>query len=271
MLQLLGEGQWTRAYLARPANGAEAGDADYVIKILKAPLHDDPTAIDLLRREADVAGEIQHVNVGSVLACQLGEPPFFLVTPWLPGATLAQLIRELGPLSTPHAVWIARQAASGLQALHHRGWRHGDVKPSNILVSMTGHVTLLDLGFAERIGKPGRPDCVKVSPAYGAPELFQACAVCNGASDVYALGITLFEMLTGRRPFNASDWRTLTAEHRATPPDDIRRYVPQLPLCLSQLVRDMLAKHPLRRPSLESLIERLIQLEIATLDERAEE
>ena len=91
-----------------------------------------------------------HPHLIAVLSAQLETAPHYLVMPLLQGATLRTVLAACGPLPTPHALWIVRQIAESLAALHEAGWIHADVKPGNIHVSPSGHATLIDLGFALR-------------------------------------------------------------------------------------------------------------------------
>ncbi|HTU25212.1 MAG TPA: protein kinase, partial [Pirellulales bacterium] len=173
--------------------------------------------------------------------------------------------------AVPVALWIARQVAEALEALSAAGWMHSDVKPSNIRVSTAGHATLVDLGSAQRHGEQrslaDRP--VVGTLAYMAPEMLLSSIAADVRSDIYSLGITLYELLTGRLPFATDDKRRLVLDHRQELPSDLRLAAPQLPTHVARLVRQMLAKQPLRRPQTpRELIDRLVRLEIDTFAER---
>jgi serine/threonine-protein kinase len=186
--------------------------------------------------------------------------------PLLDGCSLAQWLEDDATLELPIAFWYARQVAEALAALEAGGWMHADVKPSNILVSPSGHVTLIDLGFArhsdERSSIVDRP--VLGTLSYMAPEVVYSTLGGDIRSDVYSLGVTLFEMLTGRLPFDAQDVAELAAQHRLELPGDLRALVPHVPTRGARLVHQMLSKEPLRRPSPGELIDRLARLEIET-------
>jgi serine/threonine-protein kinase len=142
---------------------------------------------------------------------------------------------------------------------------HGDIKAENIFVGEQGHVTLLDLGFARRESEIAsavdRPVLGTVN--YMAPELVTSSLRADIRSDIYSLGVTLFELLTGRLPVVAADLAELAEIHRQLRPVDVRRLTPGLPLEVARLVRQMMAKEPLRRPQTpRELIERLTRLEV---------
>ena len=168
-------------------------------------------------------------------------------------------------------LWIARQVAEALEALDAAGWMHADVKPSNIFLAPEGHVTLLDLGFARRPLEVGSvvDRCVVGTGSYIAPEMITSALRPDIRSDVYSLGVVLFEMLSGRLPYEGKDLAEVASQHKQARPPDLRRLAPHLPRGVIRLVQQMLAKEPLRRPqSPRELIARLVELEIGSFAER---
>ncbi len=245
--------------------------AAYAVKLLREPWTHQPAAIDLLRREAFVGRRISHSHVVPVLEAHIQDPPYYLVMPWLEGQSLARLLQS-GPLELPTALWYARQAAEGLGALHAGGWMHADVKPANVFVSPEGHVTLLDLGFARRPDETGSivDRCFAGTPLYIAPEMIVSSLRTDIRSDIYSLGATLFEMLVGRPPFSGPTLAELALQHRQAEPPAMRQLLPEVSRGAARLVREMLAKEPLRRPQTpQELIDRLVGLEVETFSERS--
>lgn len=266
LVKLLGEGNLTRVYQSRPVDAPSSQPAAYVVKLLRKEWWRDPQAIDVQRREAWVGSQVSHPNLVPVLSASVKQPPFYLVMPKLDGVNLAQILTEQGRLDVPVALWIARQTADALAALFDAtGMIHSDVKPANILVSPTGHATLLDFGFAQAPSEgwhwSTRP--VAGTLAYIAPEMVTSALAADPRADVYSLGVTLYEMLAGRPPFDSDDPGELAALQRETKPADVRTHRPDLPEAVAALLHSMLAKDPLRRPdTARELARQLVRLEI---------
>lgn len=271
LVRLLSEGALSRVYLARPLDSPDAPPA-YAVKALRREWWQDSVAIETLRREALVGGKVSNPHVAPVLGGQLARPPFFVVTPRLAGETLAAKLDEARPPSLPAALWIARQTAQALAAIYAAtGMTHGDVKPANVLVSPEGHATLLDLGFCQSAeeGRSWAQRPVVGTPHYMAPEVVTSACAVDRRSDLYSLGVMLYEVLAGQRPFQADDPGELIAMHRATKPGCIRHARPETPKPVASLVHRLLAKDPIRRPATpEEVAEELIGLEIASFATR---
>jgi serine/threonine-protein kinase len=266
LVRLVGEGNYTRVYQARCADGPQNQPASYVVKVLRNQYWRDPQAIEMQRREAWVGTKASHPNLLPVLSASVQEPPFYVVTPKLDGMPLAQLLFQQERLAVPLALWIARQMAEGLDALLvATGMIHADVKPENILVSPAGHATLIDFGFVQT---PTEASQWATRPLAGtlpyiAPEMVTSTLAAGPRSDIDSLGVTLYEMLSGRRPWDSDDAAKLITLHRESKPADLRALRPDVPERVSELVLAILAKDPLRRPgSARELATRLMRLEI---------
>ena len=270
-VRLLDVGSWSHVYQARPRGVGADRPADYAIKRLIAT--DDQhrrQGLACLQREARVARDVAHANLTAILSAHIDGPPYYLVMPYLEGATLKQLSAAGRRLPLPLSLWIVRQVARALGALHDAGWLHADVKPANIHVSPRGHVTLIDLGLARAVGgaECGRHRPLTGTLQYAAPEMISTAMPIDARCDVYSLGVVLYELITGQLPFAGEDPAQLALAHLQQKPSPSRRFVPQLPLRLGQLVRQLLAKQPLRRPDTGELVVRLAELEIETFDQR---
>jgi len=270
LLGPIGAGEWSTVFQARPRGCPTDWPADYAVKVARVEGSAGACAQTLITREATVGRVVVHPHLIAVLAAQLDTAPCYLVMPLLQGATLQAVLAACGPLPAPQALWIVRQIAESLETLHQAGWIHADIKPGNIHVSPSGHATLIDLGFALRRGSP---ECapgaaLRGTLRYTAPEMISSAVAVDERSDIYSLGITLYELLTGEPPFIDEDPGRLMLAHLQRPVPNPRRRLPGLHHGVHALLRGMLAKEPLRRPSAAELIRQLVTLEIATLAER---
>lgn len=270
LVQRIGGGELAEVYAARAVDCRHDEPPCYALKMLREPWQNDPRGLALLAREALVARDVAHPHLVPVLAAELENPPYYVTMPRLEGQPLAAVLSCDTALDLPVAFWLARQTAEAACALWRAGWMHGDIKPSNIIVAPSGHATLIDLGFAARTPQRAticnRPLLGTVD--YMAPEVLYSSYGGDSQSDVYSLGVMLFELLAGRLPFDAQDVAELAMQHRQQLPGDLRALSPCVPLRAARLVQQMLSKEPLRRPMPDELVERLTALEIETFSER---
>lgn len=272
LVRLLSESELARVYAARPVDATEEQPANYVVKVLRKEWWRDAPAIEMQRRAAWLGRAISHPHLLPVLSANVGQAPFYFVTPKLNAQSLAELLAPGSTLPLPITLWIARQVAEALAALHETtGMIHADVKPSNILVSPEGHATLIDLGFAHSASEgrhwSSRP--VVGTLNYIAPEAVTSSLTAQPSSDLYSLGVTLYEMIAGQLPFAAASPDELVRMHREVKPICIRHQVPRLPKPVASLVHRLLAKDALRRPaSATEVVEELMRLEIECFAQR---
>lgn len=266
-----GEGTLSHVYRAQPrAHDSASTCPDWVaVKVLKQQWEFRPAARAMFAREAQVAAEVQHPNLITVLEAHLDVAPCFCVLPWLDGVTLDQRIAGGRRLPSPLALWLVRQVAEALAALHAADWTHGDVKPENIFVSPIGHATLIDLGFARHRHEQaaGRP--LTGTPYYMAPEVLQPERSADIRSDLYSLGVLFYQLLTGRLPFRSTDLGELARLHREARPLPLADQVPSASAELGELIYSLLAKDPLCRPQTpRELVHRLVALEVNAFGQR---
>lgn len=272
LVRLIYESELARIYTARPADIGSDQPPTYALKVLRKEWWRDPQAIEMQRRAAWIGTQISHPHLLPVLSANVQQAPFYLVTPRLNGQNLAEILSTGGSLPLPVILWVGRQVAEALAALHETmGMIHADVKPSNIVVSPEGHATLIDLGFAH-----GPAECRHWSSRavvgtlnYIAPEVVTSSLSAEPSSDLYSLGVTLYEMVTGRIPFDATAPDQLVRLHRETTPEYVRDRAPRLPKGVASLIHRLLAKDPLRRPECATVVvEELMRLEIECFSDR---
>jgi serine/threonine protein kinase len=268
LLEYLGGGPMTAVYAARDA----ADDAPCAVKVVRDEWDDQATAVKLLHREARAGLSVRHPHLVRVTHAHVTRSPYFLVMELLPGESLRQRLRRDFQLDPAEAVWIVRQTAEALAALHRAGFLHGDVKPENLRLTSDGPAVLIDLGFAHRPGENAaflREGYVLGTANYLAPELCDPEPDEDLSSDLFSLGVMLFEMLTGRLPYPPGSLPQTFRRHRCDPPADVRRYAGPLPPALASLVERLLAHRPADRPRAAAVVRQLIQLEIAGLRRRS--
>ena len=268
LLEPLGGGPMTVVYAARAA----ATDRPCAVKVVRDEWDDQATAVKLLHREARAGLSVRHPHLVRIMHAHVTRSPYFLVMEMLPGESLRQRLRRDFRLDPAEAVWVARQTAEALAALHRAGFLHGDVKPENLRLTSPGPAVLIDLGFAHRPGENAaflREGYVLGTANYLAPELCDPEPDEDLSSDLFSLGVLLFEMLTGRLPYPSGSLRQTFRRHRCDPPADVRRCAGPLPSALAVLVERLLAHRVAERPRSAAVVQQLIQLEIAGLRRRS--
>ncbi len=267
LLTRLGGGVLTSVFAARDL----ADDTACAVKVIREDWEDQPTAIKLLQREARACLAVRHAHLVRLRKAHVTKPPYFLVMEQLPGEPLRRRLRRDYRLDVPTALWVARQTAEALAALHRAGFVHGDVKPDNIRLAGDGRAVLLDLGFAHRPGENAallEQGYVLGTANYLAPELCAEEPADGPASDLFSLGVTLFEMLAGQLPYPSGSVQQTFRRHRADPPADIRRHVASLPADLVGLVERLLVRKASDRPKVGVVVQQLVTLEIAAIRRR---
>ncbi len=271
-IEYVGGGALAEVWHARDRDS----DIECAVKILKTDWAEYPVARFLLENEAEVGLDVNSDYVVKVFDAELEHAPPYLVMQWLAGESLETTLERDSRLPYSEALWIARQCAQGLESLRHAGYTHGDVKPSNIMLSAQGSVKLLDLGFARRCRKHDQDlsrstNLLTGTPQYLAPEALSSGWEGGVARDIYSLGVTMYRMLAGRLPFQEVATEELLRSQLGSTPPGVRKFASDVPRELEQLVSEMLAKQPIRRPqSLQRLIRRLVELELALFPTQAE-
>jgi serine/threonine-protein kinase len=223
-------------------------DREVAVKLLREQFGSDPGFAARFRQEARAAGSLSHPNIVPVYDYGTdADGAQFIVMQLVEGDNLATLLRERGHLETDDAVRIALGVASALEAAHRRGLVHRDVKPGNILLTDDGDVKVTDFGIARAVSEASMTvtGTTLGSVHYFSPEQARGDEV-TGASDVYALGIVLYEMLTGRRPFEADSAAGVALKRLNEDPPLPSTYRP-VPTGLSAIVMRALQREPADR------------------------
>lgn len=267
LVRALGGGPLTVVFAAQDCSN----DTPCAVKLLRGEWENDSTAIKLLQREARAGLRVAHPHLVKLRDVHVTTPPYFLVMDLLGGETLRRRLRRDYRLNVPTTLWIVRQTAEALAALHRAGFVHGDVKPDNIRLVDDGTAILIDLGFAHRPGENAslmQQGYILGTLNYLAPELCAAAPSADQSSDLFSLGVTLFEMLTGQLPYPAGSLRQTLRRHACDPPADIRRHAGLLAPALVTLVERLMARKPNERPRAAAIVQQLVALEIAALGRR---
>lgn len=267
ILTRLGGGPLTSVYAAREVGS----DMPCAVKVLRTDWEDQPTAIKLLQREARACLAVQHPHLITLREAHVTRPPYYLVMDLLSGESLRRRLRRDYRLPVTEAIWITRQMADALAALHKAGFVHGDIKPDNIRLVEGGNAILLDLGFAHRPGENQAfvdQGYILGTVDYLAPEQCSPDQQDDLHSDLFSLGVTLFEMLTGQLPYPRGSVNETVKRHECDPPSDVRRYVRGLPAGLHDLLQGLLSRRPGERPTASEVVTELVSLEIALLRRR---
>jgi serine/threonine-protein kinase len=220
-------------------------DRSVAVKILFPEFARDPAFVERFRREAQSAAMLNHPNIVGVYDYGQERGSYFIVMEYVEGRSLRDILRDEGPLPAMTAARITAETAAALDFAHRHGVIHRDVKPGNVLITASGQVKVADFGIAANPtdAKQGLTQTGSVigTATYFSPEQAQGYQV-DGRTDVYALGVVLYEMLTGRAPFIGESPVAVAMKHvreQAVPPS---QYVPDLPPDLERIVLKAMAK-----------------------------
>jgi serine/threonine-protein kinase len=222
---------------------------EVALKVLREDLIGDPAFLDRFLQEARAAANLVHPNIVTVY--DFGHDPsgYFMVMEYVQGTDLKTLLRRRGRLSVEQAVDIAIQVCAGAGYAHRAGLVHCDLKPQNILVSPDGRAKITDFGIARALASIHPEESSEV--VWGSPQYFSPEQAAGGppspASDVYGIGVMLFEMLTGRLPFETDDPARLAEMHLQSTPPSPRGLNPEIPTALEQIILKVLSKEPAGR------------------------
>ncbi|MBR6706084.1 MAG: Stk1 family PASTA domain-containing Ser/Thr kinase [Clostridia bacterium] len=221
---------------------------DVAVKILKPEFARDQEFLERFDWEAAAASKMTHHNIVNLLDVGQVDSIRYLVMEYVRGKTLKQVIEEKAPLPYDIAGQIAIRILSALQHAHNNGIIHRDIKPQNILVHSEGHIKVADFGIARIEGDAtqNKNDSVMGSVYYFSPEQASGQTV-TAASDIYSVGVVLYEMLTGTVPFDGDTPVAVALQHVSVEPRPVTDLVPGIPASMERIVRKAMEKKPEKR------------------------
>lgn len=218
------------------------------LKFLSPELAANARALKLFESEVRLSREVTHPNVCRVHDIGEADGRHFLSMEFIDGEDLNSLLKRIGRLPGEKALDVARQLCAGLGAAHERGVLHRDLKPANIMLDGRGRVRITDFGLALLAGQASQSGEVSGTPHYLAPELF-ASRTATTRSDLYALGLVLYEIFTGKRAFEGKTFGDLRSKHEQTDPPNPSTLVPDLDPRIEQIIELCIKKDPEQRPA----------------------
>lgn len=243
ILELVGSGGMADVYKARDRRL----NRDVAIKILKEEHHSDKKFLTNFRKEAQSVARLSHPSIVNVFDVEEDNDLHYIVMEFVEGLTLKKIIDRKGRLPVSEAIGIAIRIGEGIEAAHSSGIIHRDIKPQNIIISNNGTVKITDFGIAKvatsntiAVGQPTG------SVYYISPEQARG-GYLDERSDIYSLGVTLYEMLSGRPPFSADNTVSIALLHMNEDAVPLRKLLPELPSSVEKIVSKCMQKKPERR------------------------
>ena len=259
IIEELGQGGMGRVYKALDTEINEK----IALKIIKPGIASDEKIIERFRNELTTARQIAHKNVCRMHDLNRDQGKYYITMEFVDGGDLKSLIRKTRRLDTGTAISIAKQICEGLAEAHNLGIIHRDLKPGNIMIDDTGRAKIMDFGIARSIKSKGITGSGVMigTPEYMSPEQVDAGDL-DQRSDIYSLGIILYEMVTGRLPFEGETAFSIGMKHKGEMPGDPGEINPQVPAELSLLILQCLEKKVENRPqSTQEVWEALTRIE----------
>ncbi|MFI5100375.1 MAG: protein kinase, partial [Actinomycetes bacterium] len=244
-LRLIARGGMAEVWLARDA----LLDRNVALKVLFPELSVDRNFVERFRREAQAAANLTHPNIVSVYDWGEAGNTYFIVMEYVDGRPLSAVLHDDGPMSADRAAGIGADVAAALGFAHRNGVIHRDVKPGNVLITSGDQVKVTDFGIARAADTEDhltQTGAVMGTATYFSPEQAQGLSV-DQRSDVYSLGVVLYEMVAGRPPFAAASPVAVAYKHVHEEPPLVGQVVPELPAAFEAIVHQAMSKDVTRR------------------------
>jgi serine/threonine protein kinase len=244
IIELVSEGGMAMVYKAR----CRMLDRIVAVKILKDEYSSDLNFVQKFKTEGLAAAQLSHPNIVNIFDVGQEEDVYYIVMEFIEGETLKEYIQREAPLPVEQAITIATMICDGLQHAHEKGIIHRDIKPHNIIITETGIVKVADFGIAKAISKKTITYGGNIvgSVHYIAPEQARGEPVTR-TTDIYSLGCVIYEMLTGRMPFDAESPITVALKHIHDDPVPPRSFNSEIPKALEAVILRAMAKNPVQR------------------------
>ncbi len=254
MQQRIGRGGMADVYLARDV----LLDRLVAIKVLFPEYATDPAFVERFRREAQSAANLNHPNIVSVYDWGRSENTYFMAMEYVPGRTLAEALHDVGQIDAMKAAEVGIEVAAALAFAHRNNVVHRDIKPGNILIGSSGQLKVADFGIARAMGSAAdssltQAGAVMGTAAYFSPEQAQG-GQPDPRSDLYSLGIVLYEMVSGQPPFTGDSPLAIAYKQVHEQPTPLHELAPNVPRAFEAIVARLLTKDPDRRyPTAEAV------------------
>ncbi|MDQ0270285.1 Stk1 family PASTA domain-containing Ser/Thr kinase [Cytobacillus purgationiresistens] len=244
ILEMIGGGGMANVYLAHDM----ILDRDVAVKMLRLDFAEDDEFIRRFHREAQSATSLAHQNIVSIYDVGEEDTLYYIVMEYVEGQTLKQYIQKNSPVPIETALNIMKQLTSAISHAHHNQIIHRDIKPHNILVDPDGNIKITDFGIAMALSATSitQTNSVLGSVHYLSPEQARG-GMANRKSDIYSLGIVMFELLTGRLPFSGESAVAIALKHLQSETPSLRRWNPEIPQSVENIVLKATAKDSFHR------------------------
>ncbi|WML43658.1 Stk1 family PASTA domain-containing Ser/Thr kinase [Neobacillus sp. PS3-40] len=244
ILDMIGGGGMANVYLAHDM----ILDRDVAVKMLRLDLTNDEEFIRRFHREAQSATSLTHPNIVNIYDVGEENDLYYIVMEYVNGQTLKQYIQQYSPLRVEETIGIMRQLTSAIANAHQNSIIHRDIKPHNILMDLNGKVKITDFGIAMALSATSitQTNSVLGSVHYLSPEQARG-GMANKKSDIYSLGIVMFELLTGRLPFSGESAVSIALKHLQSETPSVRRWNQSIPQSVENIVLKATAKDPFHR------------------------